>query len=80
MSSSRPPSTSANSAWQNSGLSPSPRPARSHVSSRVSTMNVLVPASNGYAWAWKTPCSVSANAKVNASSACSTPNHAKRVG
>jgi hypothetical protein len=78
-----PSSTGAKSSRQNARLSCSERassPARLQVSSRVSTMNVLVRSSNGYACAWKMPCSVSANAKVNASSATSVPNQAKRVG
>ncbi len=49
-SSSCPSSTGAKSSRQNARLSCSDSvssPARRHVSSRVSTMNVLVPASNG---------------------------------
>ena len=79
----RPPSTSANSDSQKARLSASSSassPARRQVSSRISTMKVLVPASKGYACAWITPCSVCANANVNASSAVSVPNHANRVG
>src|SRR5215213_4418360 len=82
-SSSCPSSTPANSSRQNARLSCSDNsssPARCHVSARVSTMNVLVPSSNGYACAWNTPCSVSTNANVNASSATSVPNQANRVG
>src|ERR1044072_2207689 len=71
------PSSSANSSWQNGIDSCSDivsRPARRHVSGRVSTMKVLVYSSNGYACTWNRPCSVSLKTNVNASNTRSVPN------
>ena len=55
-------------------------PARRHVSSRVSTMNVLVSRRTDTRAPGRRRARSRANANVKASSACSTPNHAKRVG
>ena len=77
-----PPSVSAKSASQNRMLSPSAAsasPAERHTDSGVSTMNVLVSASNGYPWTWNIPCSVSRNTNVNARNTRSVPNQMYRV-
>src|SRR5690625_6642005 len=49
-------------------------PARRHVCSVVSTIQVLAYSSNGYAWTWNSPCSVWRKTNVNASSTRSVPN------
>ena len=77
-SSGRPRSSGSKSFSQNAMLSSSlipSSPARRHVASLVSTMNVLVEASNGYACTWNIPCSVSRKMKVKASNAIGVPNH-----
>jgi hypothetical protein len=51
------------------------RPAARQTDSGVSTMNVLVSASNGYPWTWNIPSSVSRNTKVKARNTRSVPNH-----
>ena len=75
--SSWPSRSRANSRSQKARLSSSDsssRPARRHVASGHSTMNVLVRSSKGYACTWKSPCPVSLKMNVKASKTRSVPN------
>jgi hypothetical protein len=77
-----PCSSGANNFSRNATLSSTlavSSPARRHVSGSVSTMNVLVDESNGYAWTWNSPPSASRMMNVNASNRRVVPSQMKRA-